>query len=161
MNPLHLPRLQSLHHENPTKRISLIRLAWPDIEKALARGHTLKLIHSRLVEDGIRISYSLLSFYAVRLQGGKPSKGSQQHLTAATKTNSTATPVDYQPGLVGKKREPESPPLSPRPNVSGPPQKHGLLYPWELNANNSDNEGCFFKERVPDINELFRVTKST
>ena len=33
---LHLPRLQSLHHENPTKRISLIRLAWPDIEKALA-----------------------------------------------------------------------------------------------------------------------------
>ena len=47
MNPHHLPRLQSLLHENPTKRISLIRLAWPDIEKALARGHTLKLVHAR------------------------------------------------------------------------------------------------------------------
>ena len=94
MNPLHLPRLQSLHHENPTKRISLIRLAWPDIAKALARGHTLKLIHSRLVEDGIRISYTLFCLYVHRLQGEATSKKDQQRQSLATKIGSTSSHVD-------------------------------------------------------------------
>src|SRR2546421_11664560 len=81
MSPDHLSRLQSLHRENPTKLISLIRVAWPDIEKALARGHTLKLIHRRLIEDGLRISYSLLSLYVRRLQGRDSAKKHHQFET--------------------------------------------------------------------------------
>src|SRR5437867_2703380 len=88
MNPHHLPRLQSLHRENPTKLISLIRIAWPDIEKALARGHTLKLIHSRLIEDGLRISYCLLSLYVRRLQG-KDSAKKHHH----SETTNASSPV--------------------------------------------------------------------
>lgn len=160
MNPLHLPRLQSLHHENPTRRISLIRLIWPDIEKALARGHTLKLIHTRLVEDGIRISYTLLCLYVHRLQGKANSNKDQPRPSVATKTISTTPGVDGHSESRGIGREQGPPVPAPAPNPSVWPKRRGLMRPWELNANN-ENEGCFFKERVPDINELFRVTKST
>src|SRR3989440_12437853 len=96
MSPDHLSRLQSLHRENPTKLISLIRVAWPDIEKALARGHTLKLIHSRLMEDGLRISYSLLSLYVRRLQGKEPSKKQRQHQFVATQVSLTIQDAERQ-----------------------------------------------------------------
>jgi hypothetical protein len=165
MNPHHLPRLQSLHHENPTKRISLIRLAWPDIEKALARGHTLKLIHSRLVEDGLQISYSLLSLYVRRLQGKESSKKDQPHPILARKASLPTPGADRQPESLATNREQGPPQPAPPRNLSVKgPQRRGLLDPRELmgeNANDPDSEGCFFKERVPDINELFRVTKST
>src|SRR5919109_523404 len=117
MNPHHLPRLQSLHHENPTKRISLIRLAWPDIEKALARGHTLKLIHSRLKEDGLRISYSLLSLYVRRLQAkGSGKKEQPRPLVVATKASLTIPVADRQPESVRTNRAQGSPPTPPIPS---------------------------------------------
>ena len=165
MNPQHLPRLQSLLHENPTKRISLIRLAWPDIEKALARGHTLKLVHARLLEDGLGISYSLLSLCVRRLQGKERSKKDQQHQIIAAKAGLT---------IPGANRQQENPvpnpekgsalPASPKNAAVKVAKERVFFHPSELmgeNANDPDGEHCFFKERVPDINELFRVTKST
>jgi hypothetical protein len=165
MNPHHLPRLQSLHHENPTKRISLIRLAWPDIEKALARGHTLKLIHARMLEDGLQISYSLLSLYVRRLQG-KQSVKKQPHQLHSTKASLPVQAADRQRESPRPDKEKESAPLdSNRKAPIERVEERALLDPWELNAiaeqEAQDGENrCFFKERIPDINELFRVTKS-
>jgi hypothetical protein len=63
-----LERLTSLQQENPTKLINVVRLAWPQIKAALDRGHTLKRIHERLLNDGIRISYGLFTVYVKRLR---------------------------------------------------------------------------------------------
>ncbi len=61
-------RLRSLQTEEPSRLISMIRLIWPDIKSARSKGHTLKLIHQRIVESGIRISYSLFRLYVSRLR---------------------------------------------------------------------------------------------
>jgi len=166
MNPHHLPRLQSLHHENPTKRISLIRLAWPDIEKALARGHTLKLIHARLKEDGSGISYSLLSLYVRRLQGKGSAKKRERHQIQAIQPGLPVQAADChaQNGETEQSKSPSATPNSNRNAPRGDAEERAFWYPDELmHANERDGhqEHCFFKERVPDINELFRVTKST
>jgi hypothetical protein len=161
MNPQHLPRLRSLQQENPTKRIRLIRLAWPDIEKALEHGHTLRLVHSRLIEDGLHISYSLLSLYVSRLQGKPPAK---------RRPRLDARPTDLSAPVLAAR--PASRPIdeiyeSLRPPARDPARKveeKVLLSPAELNRMNESSgpEGrCFFQERVPDINELFRVTKKS
>jgi hypothetical protein len=166
MNPHHLPRLQSLQHENPTKRISLIRLAWSDIEKALARGHTLKLVHCRLLEDGLHISYSLLSLYVRRLQG-KESVKKQPQQFQATKASLPVQAVDRQRESLRTDKEKESaPPNSARKTPLERVEEPALVEPWELNAiaEQEAKDGknrCFFKERIPDIDELFRVTKPT
>ena len=164
MNPHHLPRLQSLPHENPTKRISLIRLAWPDIEKALARGHTLKVVHSRLLEDGLGISYSLLSLCVRRLQGKQSGKKHQHHQFEAKKASLPVQAADRERESLRTDEEKESaPPASARKAPLESVQKRALWDPSE-SMDEEPNDGephCFFKEHVPDINELFRVTKST
>ena len=165
MNPHHLPRLQSLHHENPTKRVSLIRLAWPDIEKALARGHTPKLIHSRLMEDGLHISYSLLSLCVRRLQGKESAKKRQHSQFESTKSSLRVEARVRQPESLWTDKEKEpSLPTSPRNAPVQVAKERALLDPSELmdaKDNDPDGEHCFFRETVPDINELFRVTKPT
>ena len=168
MNPNHLPRLQSLHRENPTKRIRLISIAWPDIEKALARGHTLKLVHSRLIEDGLGISYSLLSLYVRRLQGKDSAK--KHHPFEKSNTGSPVKATDRP----GKNRNTDEDKNAARlPATHAVPvedlQGIGLSEPSELSLDAIKNgrgpqgreDRCFFQEVVPDINKLFRVTRST
>ena len=46
----------------------MIRLIWPDIKAARAVGHTLQVIHERIVEIGIPISYRLFTCYVSRLR---------------------------------------------------------------------------------------------
>jgi hypothetical protein len=164
MNPLNLPRLQSLHHENPTKRISLIRLVWPDIEKALSRGHTLKLIHSRLKEDGLFISYSLLSLYLRRLQN-KGTRKRERHQIQATQRSSSVQTADYESNRRAEDaKTPSAPSASERDAPEGGTAERVLWTREEFMAANkrdSHQGDCFFKETVPDINELFRVTKKS
>ena len=164
MNLHHLPRLQSLHHENPTKRISLIRLVWPDIEKALSRGHTLKLIHSRLKEDGLFISYSLLSLYVRRLQNKETSKRERHQIQVAQRGSSVQT-ADYESNRRGEEAKAPSAPTASEGNAPEGGTAERVLWTREefmaANKRDSHQGDCFFKETVPDINELFRVTKST
>jgi hypothetical protein len=61
-------RLSSLAQEPPTTLLGCIRMAWPQIQAALERHVALKVIHQRLNEAGIPISYKLLCIYAGRLQ---------------------------------------------------------------------------------------------
>jgi hypothetical protein len=51
----------------PKTLIARIRLAWPDVQAALNGGHSLKAVHQRLAEAGIKISNRRLSEYVGRL----------------------------------------------------------------------------------------------
>jgi hypothetical protein len=63
-----LSKLTSLRERTPEKLMPIVRHHWPDIKAALERGHTLKVVHSRLAECGIMISYRLLTCYVSRLR---------------------------------------------------------------------------------------------
>jgi len=65
---LPMQALANLRNERPSRKLSMIRLIWADITAALAVGHTLKVIHKRIVESDIRISYPLLRVYVSRLR---------------------------------------------------------------------------------------------
>ena len=69
-----LRRLRDLRDESPTTLMGMVRRAWPEIEAALAAGHSLKTVHARLAEDGVSISYRRLSFYLGRLRRGQTGK---------------------------------------------------------------------------------------
>jgi len=60
--------LVALRNEAPKMLIRLLRSLWPDILAALDRGHTLKVIHERLGQDGVSISYRQFCAYVARLR---------------------------------------------------------------------------------------------
>jgi hypothetical protein len=89
MNEKKWARLKSLAEEDPTRLSSLIRLIWPQIRSALRRGHTLKVIHGRLKEEGLAIRYNLFAYYVARLR--REESGNVTETTAAAE-NSEPTP---------------------------------------------------------------------
>ncbi len=48
--------------------MGLVRIAWPDIKAALELGHTLRVVHQRLIEAGVQIEYRQLSVYIGRIE---------------------------------------------------------------------------------------------
>jgi hypothetical protein len=58
----------ALGDEHPARFLHLIRDGWPEIKAAIDQGHTLKVIHRRLVEGGVRISYRCFTTYVRRFQ---------------------------------------------------------------------------------------------
>ena len=63
-----LPCLHLLQSQRPVKPMAQVRAAWAEINAALNAGHTLKVIHQRLGQDGIEISYSTLARYINRVR---------------------------------------------------------------------------------------------
>src|ERR1700678_2913134 len=52
-----------------------LRAVWPDVERALDVGHTLRVIHRRLNQMGIPITYRRLTGYPGRLPREKEKSG--------------------------------------------------------------------------------------
>ena len=52
-----------------------LRGVWPEVERALQVGHTLRVIHRRLNQMGIPITYRRLTVYRGRLQREKEKSG--------------------------------------------------------------------------------------
>jgi hypothetical protein len=52
-----------------------LRAIWPDVERALNVGHTLRVIHRRLNQMGIPTTYRRLTVYRGRLQREKEKNG--------------------------------------------------------------------------------------
>jgi hypothetical protein len=52
-----------------------LRAVWPEVERALQVGHTLRVIHQRLNQMGIPITYRRLTVYRGRLQREKERTG--------------------------------------------------------------------------------------
>jgi hypothetical protein len=81
--------------EKPATKMGQVRWAWPEIQAALAAGHTLQSIHKRLNEGGIEIDYRTLSLYIGRLERQKARR--RPPTPAATpgagKTNSSPGPA--------------------------------------------------------------------
>jgi len=58
----------SLASEKPATLMAQLRAVWPDVERALNVGHTLRVVHRRLNQMGIPITYRRLTVYRGRLQ---------------------------------------------------------------------------------------------
>ena len=67
-NDSKLPSLQAIVDQRPTKLMAQVRWAWTEINAALKAGHTLKIIHENLCQDGIQIGYSTLARYISRIR---------------------------------------------------------------------------------------------
>jgi hypothetical protein len=65
----------ALASEKPATLMAQLRAVWPDVERALNVGHTLRVIHRRLNEMGIPITYRRLTVYRGRLQREKEKSG--------------------------------------------------------------------------------------
>ena len=63
-----LAKLAALRDENPRKLMRLLRQEWSVIKAALQRGHTLRVVHARLLEYGVEMSFDLLACYVRRLR---------------------------------------------------------------------------------------------
>jgi hypothetical protein len=55
-----LAPLRALHSETPATRIAFVRQLWPDISAALNAGHSLTIVHQRLISGGVDIPYRTL-----------------------------------------------------------------------------------------------------
>jgi len=104
-------RLRHLSAEKPTTKMGQVRWVWADIQAALAAGHTLRLVHERLNEAGIGISYRTLSLYIGRLERERPS-GSTQELTAERGAKNAAAVALPVTGLVGEVKRPGRDPFA-------------------------------------------------
>jgi hypothetical protein len=106
-----LTSLRSLADEKPATKMGQVRWAWPEIQAALAAGHTLQSIHRRLGEGGIDIDYRTLSLYIGRLERERARPGLNQ--TAAPPAGKTI-PSD---GSVRSGTVSEKSPLDPFTNA--------------------------------------------
>src|SRR6516165_10686613 len=90
-----LMRLHDLSAEKPTTKMGQIRWAWPEIQAALAAGHTLQRVHERLDEIGIEIDYRTLSLYIGRLERKQALEHSRR-ITAAQTAEKTEPPASLR-----------------------------------------------------------------
>ncbi len=81
----------------------MIRLIWPDIKAARAVGHSLHLIHARIVGIGIPISYRQLTCYVSRLRREESAARAGKGQIAIQKLGPRVE--------VGKQKVPVPPPL--------------------------------------------------
>jgi hypothetical protein len=58
----------ALGEENPKRFLNLMRKGWPEIKAAIDQGHTLKVIHQRLVTGGVQMTYRCFTAYVRRLK---------------------------------------------------------------------------------------------
>ena len=68
-----LSPVAELASEKPATLMAQLRAVWPEVERALEVGHTLRVIHGRLNQMGIPITYRRLTVYRGRLQREKES----------------------------------------------------------------------------------------
>ena len=70
-----LSPVAELASEKPATLMAQLRAVWPEVEGALQVGHTLRVIHRRLNQMGIPITYRRLTVYRGRLQREKDKSG--------------------------------------------------------------------------------------
>jgi hypothetical protein len=66
-----LSALDALAREKPAQLMAQLRTFWPQVQRALEAGHTLRLIHQRLNLAGVPISYKVLVVYRGRIERGE------------------------------------------------------------------------------------------
>lgn len=94
----------SLASEQPATLMAQLRAVWPAVERALQVGHTLRVIHRRLNEKGIPITYRRLTVYRGRIQRGKRTMG--QSIRDSRIATQPEAPDGHQPLAVDKTFDP-------------------------------------------------------
>jgi len=94
VNRRDVSRLKTLQQEEPAQLSKLIRVLWPDIRAAISRGHTLKVIRSRLEEIGISIRYRQLVVYVGRLRKEDLSRQASETATSTEKAHAATNDAD-------------------------------------------------------------------
>ena len=97
----------SLAVEKPATLMAQLRALWPDVERALHVGHTLRVIHRRLNQMGIPITYRRLTVYRGRLQREKENNG-RSSVKAQTVVSPIAAEKDGDSGPASKAFDPLS-----------------------------------------------------
>ena len=93
----HTPSLvAALSSEKPATLMAQLRAVWPDVQRASQVGHTLRVIHRRLNQMGIPITYRRLTVYRSRLQREK----------AKTVTAPVSPAIEGEPAPVAKAFDP-------------------------------------------------------
>ena len=93
MTKRNLSVVSALKNEDPAKVSRVVRLLWKDIQAAIERGHTLKVIHERLAEGGVSVSYRQFCIYVARLRAQTLANGAA---STSTTQSSTAPPGTVQ-----------------------------------------------------------------
>jgi hypothetical protein len=110
-----LSPVEALARENPTQLMAQLRAVWPQVQKALKAGHTLRLIHKRLNMAGVPIGYKLLSLYRGRIE---------------RRERGPATSASPNTPLPAKSPDPTPPAFDPLANFRAQEQKRkGWQYP--------------------------------
>ena len=100
-----LSPVAELASEKPGTLMAQLRAVWPEVERALQVGHTLRVIHGRLNQMGILISYRRLTVYRGRLQREKERTG-RSLAKAQTVSPPIAAGIDGAPGPRSKTFDP-------------------------------------------------------
>jgi len=61
-------RLADGRNHQPSTKTGAVRALWPEIQQALARGHSLKTIRDWLEEEGLSLRYNQLATYVGRIR---------------------------------------------------------------------------------------------
>ena len=69
-------RLAARRNDQPSTKAGAVRALWPEIQQALARGHSLKTIRDWLEEEGVSLRYNQLATYVSRIRR-QPSRSLQ------------------------------------------------------------------------------------
>jgi hypothetical protein len=102
----------------------------PDIKAALQRGHTLKVVHARILESGIEMSLDLLPCCVRRLR-----------------REDSARPTANPPAPSGKRSTPDGPTESPEVVRDPMANVRDLL--------GRNRPGLHFDGEIPDKNKLY------
>ena len=100
-----LSPVAELASEKPATLMAQLRAVWPEVERALQVGHTLRVIHRRLNQMGIPITYRRLTVYRGRLQREKEKNG-RSLAKAQTAIQPIAAGIDGGPGSAAKTFDP-------------------------------------------------------
>jgi hypothetical protein len=101
-------RLAALREKRPDTKAAQLRALWPEINLALDRGHSLKVICECLGAGGITVNEKSLAVYIgrIRKQAGQKAVG---FTPAALKTPITPTPMPLGAPAVDTGRNQEIP----------------------------------------------------
>lgn len=147
----------ALAQENPARFVNLIRNGWPEIKAAIDQGHTLKVIHERLVKGGVRISYRLFTLYVRQFLGrsGKVHekyRKVQRNMTAPGEVEKATDSVPATPPQTAPDDAKEVVISKPAPESGAPTNDPWSNLRERLNENRS---GFQWDEDVPDTSKLY------
>ena len=140
----------ALGDENPKRFAKVIRNGWPEIKAAMDEGHTLKVIHQRLAERGVRISYRhftrsvrqlLATPRTARDESGKAVPKITTPARAEKRNDSGHDDVVMEVAAAESPGNPEAPTDDPWGNL------RKLLH--------ENRPGFQWDEEVPDTNKLY------